>query len=420
MGPAGDHLPVMLPRSDVNRLAFRVGLGALAALATLGGARPALAQTWAGGRATPSLSELFAVDATGESSWLYGSEDLAGDGLAAFMQQERNIDVRTAYAATDTARLWLRTYISDTSAPGGTVAVYFFIDSDASAATGGGADATEIDPIFTTDITQGGYEFVLGVRGNAALVGLWAWDGSMFADTNPAPMAIDVESGTALDPIRINEDVHGYLQAAVDLADVDLTPQCGATLYVRSVNDTAALGAGDLEVGQVGACVPADRNGNGVPDTVEPPSGCSSDAECPAQGICVAGTCSIAQPCVDANDCPAGNQCTADGRCVPVPAGMCTSTADCGDLVCVGMQCVACTPGGNECAAGTRCSPNGRCVSETPTDGITVLPGQEVQGGACACELGKARSSSKALTLAFALPMLLALRRRRRPRSSTR
>src|SRR5688572_22496664 len=61
---------------------------------------PAEAQPWALGRQGPGLRELFAIDQTGETGWLYGQEDLAGDGLATFRQQEQSIDIRTAYAAS--------------------------------------------------------------------------------------------------------------------------------------------------------------------------------------------------------------------------------------------------------------------------------------------------------------------------------
>jgi len=62
---------------------------------------PTFAQTWVGGRITPDLGEIVAIDATGEAGWLYGKEDLVGDGDA-FKQQEQSIDIRTAWRRTST------------------------------------------------------------------------------------------------------------------------------------------------------------------------------------------------------------------------------------------------------------------------------------------------------------------------------
>src|SRR5688572_269876 len=87
----------------------------------------AQAQTWPLGRQGPGLRELFAIDRTGESGWLYGQEDLAGDGLATFRQQEQSIDIRTAYAASDDSAFFFRVYVSDTAPPGGNVSAYIFI-----------------------------------------------------------------------------------------------------------------------------------------------------------------------------------------------------------------------------------------------------------------------------------------------------
>ena len=372
----------------------------------------AFGQSWPGGRSTPSLLELFAVDETGETGWLYGGEDLAGDG-SIFQQQEQSIDIRTAYASTDAQRLWVRTYVSDTAVPGGNVVVYVFIDSDQNASTGGSAAAANIDPKFTDDPSPGGYEYVVGVRGNESIVGVWEWDGSQFATVNTSPAETAAEVDTDLDPIRIGANDHGYLQAMVDLGVVGLTQQCNANLYVRSVNDTAALGDGDLEVGQVGGCVPADANNNGIPDPVEPSGQCTSDDQCPGDGVCVNGNCVYAAPCIDASDCDADETCTADGRCVPQPSGSCTDSAECGDLVCTSGQCSACSSDA-ECGSGRRCAPTGRCVSETGgtggTSGIEPLPNQEVQGGACTCSLPGRPAPAYWLSLLL-LPLAIVVRR---------
>src|SRR5262245_25967867 len=97
--------------------------GAAVALA----AATAGAQTWIKPRTTPPLHEIVALDATGEAGWPYGFEDLAGDGQT-FKQPEQAIDVRTAYAATDATRFWVRVYVADPDAVGAGVTVYVFID----------------------------------------------------------------------------------------------------------------------------------------------------------------------------------------------------------------------------------------------------------------------------------------------------
>ena len=375
----------------------------------------AIAQTWAGARQGPSLRELFAIDRTGESGWLYGQEDLAGDGLQNFRQQEQSIDARTAYAASDENAFFFRVYVSDTAAPGGTVAAYVFIDSDQNRATGGTAAATAIDARFTADSSGGGYDFALGVRGNQSVIGLWQWQQaqSTWSPLQGPANRTAAEAGTFLDPIRINGDVHGYLQGRVVLAEVNLTPACLANLLVRTTNDTAALGAGDLEVGQVGRCAPADANGNRVPDVAEPPSGCSSDAQCPNGGVCVGGRCILAPACMSDADCNATERCD-NGRCVARPTNTpCSSNAQCGGLVCSNGLCGPCAAG--QCGEGLVCGPDGRCIDATGGTGPTLAPGEEVRGGACACSTPGASGLSSLLGLC--LPLLLAARRSLRRRS---
>jgi len=95
----------------------------------------AQAATWIAGRTTPNVKELVTVDETGEDLWLYGSEDIAGDGET-FNPPEPNLDIRTAYATSDASRFWARTYVSDANAPGANVLVFVFIDADNNATTG--------------------------------------------------------------------------------------------------------------------------------------------------------------------------------------------------------------------------------------------------------------------------------------------
>jgi hypothetical protein len=372
---------------------------------------PALAhaQTWAGGRQGPALAELFAVDATGEAGWLYGAEDLAGDGVAEFQQQEQSIDIRTAYAAADNNSMFVRVYVSDAGPAGGNVSAYIFIDSDQNSATGGNAAATSIDPRFTTDGSPGGYEFVLGVRGNQSVIGGWQWQAPAWTAVQMPPNRADAEAGAFLDPIRINGNVHGYLQGSVQLGEVGLTSACLANLFVRTTNETAALGAGDLEVGQVGRCVPSDGNQNGVPDPAEPRSECSSDAQCPNGGVCVNGRCILAAACTGDADCAPDEQCL-DGRCVARPTNTpCSSNAECGALICEGGRCVPCASG--QCGDSRTCGPDGRCTGTPSTGGPTLAPGEDVQGGACACNAPGSGEARWAIVLLLGLPFLLSARR---------
>jgi hypothetical protein len=438
------------------------------ALGSLLVAAPALAATWTPPRTTPSLLELFAIDATGEPGWIYGAEDVAGDGLASFKQQEKNIDIRTAYAVADANDLWVRTYISDTQGPGGNVAVYIFIDSNKDATSGGSAAATTINAKFTEDPSPGGYEYVIGIKGNQSVIGVWKWDGAQWATENVPPNQIVPEASTDTDPILIGDPVHGYIQAKIALSVVELTAACNANLYVRSSNETGGLGAGDLEVGQVGSCIPTDANNNGVPDPLEDATkDCTSDDHCPGDGLCQNGKCIFPLPCLENADCKlAGYVCTTDGRCVPQGGGSCTTNADCQNgLVCISGTCQACTPGGTQCGAGLECAPDGRCVTDLPpgetctsnddcTDGRVCLGGsctnctpgsdqcgsgvecgddgrcvgglapddgseqggQDVQGGACACSL-PGTGAANAWILMFSLPTALVVRRLRRRRS---
>lgn len=371
------------------------------------------AQTWSGGRQGPRLAELFAIDKTGELDWLYGSEDLAGDGLGAFQQPEQSIDIRTAYASTDNQRFFARAYVSDAAAPGGNISMYVFIDADRNASTGGSAAATVIDPLFTSDASNGGYEYVLGVQGNQSVIGIWQWT-TDWTPLNLNPNQTDAEAGTFLDPIRINGDVHGYLQGEVDLGTVGLTEACQANLYVRTTS-TGATGDGDLDVGQVAACVSADANSNNVPDLIEK-SGCTTSDQCLNGGVCVNGTCVIATACEAPADCPNGYTCT-DGRCVVTPTGTCTTSADCENgLVCDNGQCVAC--GANTCAEGYVCGPDGRCLNPSGVggeggSGLTIGPDDEIEGGACACSTLSTRTSWPGLSL-LVLPLLFLLRRKSR------
>jgi hypothetical protein len=403
-------------------------LAAAAGALALALAAPASGATWANGRTTPSFRQIVAIDATGEPGWPYGREDVAGDGLAAFTQAEQALDVRTAYAATDAARLWLRAYVSDVNAINRDVVVFVFIDSDALAVTGGPATAPEIEARLTSDPSPGGYEYVLGMRGDGTVEGLWSWQEATkeYARENGRPG--QGETGRDLDPIRIGPDARGYVQANIELATVGVALTCGSNFFFRSVNAAQGATGGDLDVGALAACVAADANNDGVPDTSVPPS-CTADAECPNRGVCVDQRCVLAVPCgVDA-DCPAGRECSDDGRCVVPDGGACSNNSQCGGRVCQGGTCVACTPGGAQCGPGQRCNPDGACVGANDPGGVAggtggpggggsagvpgLDPDGQVEGGAFNCS-GAGGAGAGGGAAAVAALLFAAARGRRR------
>ena len=317
------------------------------------------APTWTN-KTTPHLGQIFSIDATGEPSWLWGAEDVLGDGIAAFTAPEQALDLRTAYASTNASQLWTRVYVSNAAAADATLSVFVFVDADRNTATGGGTNATTLDPAFTAENSPGGYEWVFATKGDATITGVWQWQTTPtpgYVVVNVTPSQARGEVGTDVDPIRVGAASHGYVQTTIDLSVVGLTQTCDANLYVRSAR---ATGASDLDMNESTSCVPAKTNG--VP-TIVIVTGCTSDAQCPQDGVCDNGTCVIAQGCATTADCPAGDTCTPDGRCVPTGA---------------------CTQGGTDCAAGSRCAPNGTCVPGTTTGA------GEVEGGALHCSFGPA------------------------------
>jgi MYXO-CTERM domain-containing protein len=375
---------------------------------------------------TPLVEELVAVDGTGETNWPYGSEDLAGDG-ATFQQQERSVDIRTAYAATDAQRLWVRAYVADTASAGGNIEAYIFIDADDNSGTGGDAIATAISGQLSSDPSPGGYEYLIGIQGNSTVIGLWQWDGASWSEVVTTDAQISAEAGTDLDPIRLVTDEHGYLQVSVDLDLVGLTEACNANLFVRSVNDV--LSASDVDVGSAGSCIPADSDSDGIPDIISR-TGCDSDADCPGGGRCIDRACVYTEQCNTDTDCDTGEVCT-DNLCVAGGGQNCSSNADCtNDLACVNSTCRACTSDA-QCGSGRACAPDGRCVVGTPTgtdgdDGDTegngeVDPeaGEEAQGGACACSVpGTATGATLAWLVGIGL--IAGMARRRRSQKSSR
>jgi hypothetical protein len=413
------------------------------AAAALLAASPAAAQTWVGQRKTPRLSEIIAIDKTGEQGWRYGEEDLAGDGLPKFEQPEQAVDIRTAYATTDATRFWARVYVSDVNAVSSIITAYVFIDADPTQvpATGGPLAAAEINPKLTGDPKILGYDYVVELRGNGTLTQVWTW---MPGDNKFLPTVLTMdqsvgEVGKDLDPIRLNGNIHGYLQGAInlDLVGFSAPDVCDANIFVRTVDESAA-GVSDLDVGLVSSCDPVDANNDDVPDILVPAGGCTADDQCPGGGICVNSACVIAVPCIVDADCDANLEtCSVDGFCLPKGGATCSDNDDCDDLVCVNKICVACSFGGDQCGAGYRCGPSGLCIDVSVSSGsvgasvsagagsggggggIPITPGDNVQGGACSCGVvgdGESRGALAAL-LGLSLSWIgLARRRRRAPR----
>jgi hypothetical protein len=410
-------------RRQAGRCLWASAAGAFA----LALAAPASGATWAGNRTTPSLRQIVAIDATGESGWPFGSEDVAGDGLATFNQPERSLDVRTGYAAVDAARLWLRAYVSDETAVGGDVVVYVFVDSDANAQTGRAASATEIDAGLANDPSPGGYEYVVGVRGDGTLENVWEFQAgpALFVPIAQAQQRAQAEAGRDVDPIRLGpNEQHGYAQVNVELAAVGVAPTCGSGFFFRSVNKVQGQpqATGDLDVGARGACVAPDADGDQVPDVAEPPPGCVRDDQCPNRGVCVDSRCVLAVPCARDEECPSGRVCTDDGRCVVPDGGACTDNTQCGGRVCRAGACAACTPGGAECGAGSRCGPDGTCVGGpgggTGGAGPTLSPDGRVEGGAFNCSGAAGSPAGGGAAVATLFAAIAACRRalRRRDR----
>lgn len=255
------------------------------------------AQTWLPERTTPVLRELVAVDATGETPWLYGAEDVAGDGAIVFGAAEQAADVRSSYAATAGNRLWLRVYVSARTEPQ-ELRAFVFVDNDRDEDTGGPARAPEVDPALDVDVTPGGYEFALAWSGDAFL-GAWRWEatgssgnGSYRPLPDLEPLEAEVEGGVDLDPLRLNATQNGYIQTSLRFAPLQLGVRCEANLLVRSASGDTLR---DRDLGRAGPCVPGDGDDNGVADVAEPNTMCQTDDQCPADGTCRNSRCEAPQ-----------------------------------------------------------------------------------------------------------------------------
>jgi OOP family OmpA-OmpF porin len=382
----------------------------------------AFAATWADGRSTPHLLDLVVIDRTGEPRWLFGAEDVAGDGLGTFLPPERAIDLRSAYARPDRNRLWLRAYVSSDAVPDDDLRVFFFFDTDAQRNTGGSAVAPAIDAAFTRDDSGGGYDVVIGMQPGTALGGVWRWnsDDMAFAEDEVAPLAAVAESGVDADPLRLFAGEHGYLQVSLDARALDIQPSCAARLLVRAAT---ASGQADLDVGVLAPCVSLDADRNQVPDLLEVEDArCDSDDQCPASGLCVSGRCLFPSYCRDNPDCASGERCDASGICRAQGGASCSGDACSGGLVCDdASECQACATDAS-CANGQRCAASGRCVDENSRSGavagsdIVLDPGQEIQGGAGSCALGVSAPGRWRSPLWLGALALLGLSRRGRRR----
>ena len=365
------------------------------------------AQTWANNRQGPTLREILTIDATGESGWLWGAEDVAGNGLDNFPQAEQAIDARTVYVDSDANRFYSRVYFSITDNPPGAVTTYVFVDADQSTTTGGSAAAQELEAAFTDDPTDGGYDFVIKTQRTAdgATTGaIYQYNTTtrQFGVNPTQPSQIDFESGQFLDPIRINQNVHGYIQSSVDPTLLNLTQACAANIFVRTTTQASNLGDGDLVVGTKTACAPTYTDN--IPTViVTVAQGCTSNAECPNNGLCINGICRVAIPCAVDADCQAEQVCTTDGRCVYQGGNACVNDVDCNGLICRQRVCVVCATDA-ECGRGLVCASDGRCLNvqggtatltstatSTATSttasqqGPSLANGEKLQGGACAC-----------------------------------
>jgi outer membrane protein OmpA-like peptidoglycan-associated protein len=385
----------------------------------------ARAASWVRDRTTPHLFDLVVIDRTGEPGWLFGREDVQGDGLDTFAPAERAIDLRSGYSATDEQRLWLRAYVSSTSAPDASLRVYVFIDSDDDRETGGSAAAPEIDAAFDVVDARGGYDAVIGMQGGTALGGVWSWDAEAgaYAPLDLGPLAALAESGVDTDPLRVFDATHGYLQVALDLARLGIAPRCNANLLWRSA--TTDDGASDLDVGELAPCGYVDADENHVSDALEVQAACERDEQCPADGLCVEQRCLYPGYCQADADCTSDERCGTDGICRATGGGSCSAEGSCAaGLVCADTnECRVCS-GDTSCEDGERCAASGRCVDRssrsgsggvTEEGGVSLAPGQEVQGGAGTCGLSPplAGRGWRVLAASLLLGLLWAVRRRR-------
>ncbi len=379
------------------------------------------AQSWSGGRANPLLRQIAAVDASGESGWIYGQEDVAGDG-ATLMANEAGTDIRTVYADSDAQRLWLRAYMIAQAAPLTNLVAYFFIDTDARDDTGGAPLGGPGWPAFRADPMLRGFERAIGVRiepepALPSVIGAWNWDGQAWTAIAVEQDAVRAEAGQSRDPLQIgpSDFPRAYVQVDALHAVSGLNASCGGNLLVRTFYEQQAPPRAFGDDSASFACRPG-LDPYGDPEIIR--VDCSADAECPNGGRCRDGVCLFAYPCSADTDCVTGERCMANA-CVRVVDRTCRDDSQCEGLVCESGMCVACTENGaRACANGYACSPNGRCEDTgavdpggSPGGGAQV---GEVRGGAFKCSASPAsRSGSGWWGLLFALAVFVLVRRLR-------
>ena len=373
LGPAAPH------RQRVRAVALLLALGA-ASLHV----EPVFAQTWTSARGTPPLWQIIAIDHSGEAGWLYGAEDIAGDGANKFEADEAATDIRSLYADADADRLWVRAYVAANADLPAELVAFFFIDVDSRADTGGSADAKDLWPAFSPDSTAGGYERAIGVHGNGELVGVFRWNASSrsWMKQNPAPnaSALRVELMRGLDPLRVAGNDHAYVQLALDHTLSGLDASCSGAIFVRSWLDKPAERSFGDELLAAAPCRPK-LDGLGDPAVLRPGS-CDADRDCPAAGRCRQHVCVFEYACSNDTDCRTGERCMGSS-CVKRVEGTCGDASDCMGLVCDGGNCVACADNGaRACASGLICTPNGSCADpQMLTAGSGATAGHSGGGG---------------------------------------
>ncbi len=401
-GSTASRQPGSITRGAVFTLAF--------CFATM--AAHAFAQTWSSARGWPPLWQIVAIDRSGEAGWPYGQEDVAGDGLAAFADDEAGADLRTVYADADAQRLWLRAYMVSENPPAAALTAFFFLDIDARTDTGGPAQGAPLAAALSADPTHGGYERAIAVRGDGGLASMWEWDAQTAAwqPLQTRTGTLHAEVGRARDPLAIGPLQRAYVQADLAHELSGLNASCAGLVFVRLRYDSPPRSFGDDAPEDV-ACRPQ-------PDAYGDPailrgSACDADADCPSSGRCRAGACLFTYDCSSDPDCRADERCMA-GQCVRVVDGSCNTRADCAGLVCASGTCVACAESGaRACSDGLWCAPNGGCVD------VAALPSSaRVQGGAFHCAaLPSARGPRLGWGILSVILLSSGARRRRRFRA---
>lgn len=376
----------------------------------------AAAQSWSDARTRPALWQIIAIDRTGELGFPYEREDVAGDGLATFAEDEAATDLRTVYADATPQRSFLRAYLASTTAPDAALHALFFIDADAGPSTGGPAAGAMLEPSLAPDPTRGGYELAAEVRGDGRLSGAWRFDAAtrMWVTLPLLPASARAEAGVDRDPLGLGTVQRSYLQLELDAATSGLDATCGGRIFVRTWRSAPPRALAD-ELGDQAACRgPLDALGD---PAIIRSFVCSADTECPADGRCRDGVCLFAYECTGDASCRAGERCTAN-RCVRVVDRPCTLDAECDGLVCEAGRCAACAELGTlACEEGRACAPNGLCVEPSafePHGGGR----DRVQGGAFHCAASD--TAPPALALFYLLGPVLLRRRAVRARASER